>query len=283
VKPETARPDFASAQTVATDRSSGERMSPAEAAAWAEAGREITPPKVLERLASHQQFVLSNVTVLGTVLVVLGGAAATFAIRRTTAFAGDVPVVPIGALATTVAAGVAVLVALLSRRVRGQSIGGSGAMSARAYFTNEVAVRGWSLRIATSLLFLAVVLAVATAVTAGVLALVDADRPADEPRNMAALSATTGADGVVTVYLTGAVDGLENDEYLDVDVTSAGDTIVSANVYPDGGGQAELASEALVPAGSTEAQAVITVIRSTDGAVVGSPFVMSASFSAGER
>ncbi|HWJ80592.1 MAG TPA: hypothetical protein VNS55_00025 [Nocardioides sp.] len=266
--------------TATRARANGGKLSAVDAAAWVEAGREITPLTALERLTSYQQFVLGNVTVIGTLLVVAGGIGATVATSRESLYAGDFPLVPVAALVTAVVAGIAVLVALLSRRVRVQLYDVSGPRSVRDYYSNELVVRSRRLRVATTLFFAAVVLAVATAVTAGALAIADhADQPAPDPHNEAALSATFGGDGAVTVYLKGAVGDLADDEYLVVEVTSAGQTIISGNVYPDADGNADLASEARVPSGSTEADATITVMR--DGEVVGSPYLLSTTFTAG--
>ncbi|MGY2873492.1 hypothetical protein ACVW00_000682 [Marmoricola sp. URHA0025 HA25] len=245
-------------------------MSADEIAMWTKAADDLAAPQVLARIAAHDKAVVSTVGTVGTLLAGLGGVTAAISITRGTFYLHGLPVVPVGALATSLLAGLAVGVALFGSRPEFAVVNTHNLLQVKKWYAQEVDRGKTTVQIASGLFIGAAFVAAATSAVAGVLAVTNAQT---DPRNLAALSTTAGDKGAVTVHLSGAVDGLDKDEHLLVAVTGdsqarAGD-LISVEVYPDADGKATLDAEAQAPVGSTKVVAAIWVLgkgETADGA-----------------
>ena len=224
---------------------------------YEEAAKDLQPPKVLARIVEHNKFVISTVSTVGTLLAGLGGVTAAVAVTRTTYQWHDIPLVPVGALATSVLAALAVVVALFARRPRFEAFNTQNDILVKDYFDHEIARNRRTLKVSWFFFLSAAVAAAVTALVAGVLVLA---QPAD-PRNLAALTATVGDKGAVTVALGGTVDGLDDDQVVRVAVVSdaQSEPVLTTIVYPDKDGVATLAGSASAPVGGTSMTAYVEV------------------------
>jgi hypothetical protein len=239
-------------------------MSKARAKMLAESAKELTPDKNLARASEHVNFIITTVGTIGTLLAGAGTVTAAIAINRTTLYLWGVPVVPVGALLTSVLAGLSVGVALWGRRPNFTDVNPSRLDEVDAWFANEIDRKKGPVRWSARFFIWAAFTAVATSALAGLLIIID---PTERPRNLASLSTTVAEKGVVTMHLGGAVDGLDPDADLTVTVTSNAPVDEGANpaelihvdVRPDADGKVTLDSEAPALAGSTRATATLSV------------------------
>ena len=91
-------------------------ISDDEAEMLDESAQELTPIKNLARATEHTKFIITTVGTIGTLLAGAGGVTAAVALNRTTVYWQGIPVVPVGALLTSVFAGLSVGIALWGRR-----------------------------------------------------------------------------------------------------------------------------------------------------------------------
>jgi len=242
-------------------------MSADEIARWTKAAEDLATPQVLARIAAHDKAVVSTVGTVGTLLAGLGGVTAAISITRTTFYAHGIPVIPVGALLTSVLASAAVAVALFGSRPEFAVLNTNNLLKVKEWYEAEVARGKTTVQIASVLFISAAFVAAATSALAGILAITNAQT---DPRNLATVSTTFGDKGAVTVHLSGAVDGLDKDEHLVIavtgnaqDATAAGD-LISVEAYPDENGKATLDAEAQASIGSTQVTAAIWVLGKGD-------------------
>ncbi|WP_166133929.1 helicase associated domain-containing protein [Nocardioides ochotonae] len=236
-----------------------EPMSKARAQMLRESAKELTPEKNLDRANEHTKFVITTVGTIGTLLAGAGGVTAAIAIGRSTLDLCGIPVVPVGALVTSILAGVSVGVALWGRRPNFTDVNPSRLEDVEAWFGTEIDRKKspvtWSARIFIWSAFAAAI----TSAIAGILVITSAT-----PRNNASLSTTVGDKGAVAIELGGAVDGVDEDGKVTVSVTTnaprkgdAPQELISVEVYPDVDGKATLSGKTIAPPGSTSATAHI--------------------------
>lgn len=257
-------------------------MSADEVEMWTKAAEDIKTPQVLARIGDHNKAIVSTVATVGTLLAGLGGVTAGISITRTTFYFHGAPVIPVGALATSVLAGTAVAVALFGRRPAFAVLNTNNLFAVKDWYVKEVDRGKRAVQVASGLLIVSAFVAAITSLVAGVLAVANAQT---DPRNLATLSATSGEGSAVTVQLAGAVDGLDEDEYLVVAVSSnapagtADGNLISGMIYPDGGGKATLNSSAQAPVGSTQVTATIKVLCKGEAAGTASAdYTLTASY-----
>lgn len=250
-----------------------EEMSDDEQAMWEEIGKDLQPNKVLDRLVAHQKSITSNLTTVSSLLAGFGGISAGVAINRDTWYLAGIPVIPVMALATSVLAGTAILLALRARSPRFGTANPQDAYSVRDYVSWEIDQNQQSLTTASKVFFAAAATATATAAVAGIVAVFDpTNDPTAGPRNLASLSATLGDKDAVTIHLGGSIENLRDDDQVSVTVTSVGTrgddtdvdiTLIDLDVYPDADGTVTFDHDGTAPINSAEATATITIKQST--------------------
>lgn len=243
---------------------------------WEEAAQDLQPPKVLAKIYEHQKFVVSTVSTVGTLLAGLGGVTAAITITRTTTYWNGVPVVPACALLVSFLAGLAVVVSLVARRPRFDTVNTNNMSDVRTYILGEIDRNKNTLKVSSGLLLAAAIAAVVTSLGAGISTIAE-----DEgPRNQTSLSAAAGKGGAVTITLAGAVDRLYKDQFLSVQISSPSTDghLADLTVHPDAAGKATLSAAVQAPAASTTVNAVITV-RNSAGQQ-GASYTLSATFAA---
>jgi hypothetical protein len=263
-------------------------MSEDEVARWTKAAEDISTPQVLARIADHNKAVVRTVAIVGTLLAGLGGVAAAISFTWTTFYWQEIPVVPVGALTTSVLAGIAVAIALFGSRPQFALLSTDDLMDVKDWYVQEANRGKWAVRIASCFFIAAALVAATTSAVAGGLAI---SRAPTDPRNLAGLSATYGRNSAVEVHLSGSVDGLDQDEHLQVAVISNapegtvdGD-LIGVEVYPDETGKATLDSVARAPVYSTQVTASIwvlgkgeTVENTTQPPTSGRDFTLTATY-----
>ncbi len=246
-------------------------ISDDEAEMLDESAQELTPIKNLARATEHTKFIITTVGTIGTLLAGAGGVTAAVALNRTTVYWQGIPVVPVGALLTSVFAGLSVGIALWGRRPSFTVGNAQRLEDVKAWFEAEIGRKKRPIRWSSRMFMAAAFSAVATSAVAGLLVITN---PVERPRNLASFSTTVAGKGEVTIHLSGAVDGLENDATLIVTVTSNApgqdeasqpDQFIHLEVRPDADGKAALDSEAQAPVGSTQVTATLRVIGGDDG------------------
>lgn len=228
-----------------------------------EAAKDLTPDKVLVRIAESDKAIISTVGTIGTLLAGFGGVAAAISVTRSTVLLGDVPIIPVGALATSVLASIAVAVALVGSRPVFEKINPNNLLVVKKWLESQVSRGRRTVRIASRFFIAAALTAVVTSTLAGWLAIRDAQT---DPRSLAALEASVGDKGAVKVQLSGAVDGLDESEHLSVIVVSRPTSadaapLITIEVYPDGDGKVALDADAVAPTGSTQVIAKVWVVK----------------------
>jgi hypothetical protein len=266
-------------------------MSDDEHQMWEEAAKDLTPPKTLSRMLTQQEFIVDNVSKVGTLLAGVSGITAAITITRTTWYWHGIPVIPVCTLITTALAGLAVLLSLIARRPAFEFVNINDAYDIRRYFQSATA-SGKRMLTTSWVIFLAAILsAVATAVAAGIGAITEPPLdPTDGPRNEASLSATAGEKGAVTVKVGGSITNIPDDQFITIKVTSNPQrkpgqskerrvvTLISTKAYPNGEGTAAIDLEASVPIGGSRAKAIIEV-RKVLGRSVVETFPFTTAFS----
>lgn len=223
------------------------------------AAEELKPPKVLARILEHNKFVISTISIVGTLLTGLGAVTASVAVDDATFVWKGIPVVPVGAFVTAILASIAVLVALVARRPNFDVLNSNDLFDVRDYIEGQIPPAKRALKLAWFFFITSAVLATLTAIAAGVLVLIDDE----EPRNLASLTTSVGAEGAVTAELAGSVDGLDEDQVVRVALVSDAepdDPILTTIVYPDEDGVAALKGSASVPVGGSSVTAYVDVL-----------------------
>lgn len=242
-------------------------LSPDEIPIWRDAAKTLTPIKTLEKISEHNKFILSTVTTIGTVLTGFGAVTATVAVSRNTYTINGFPVVPAGALLTSALASLAVAVALFGRRLEFRKVNSNNLVAVKKFYTDQVNRSKGPIKWASKFFTAAAFAAAATAIVAGVLVV---SHPSN-PRSLASMSASVGADGAVSIKVSGTVDGLGNDYVVSVKVfvgdnaeTEDDPPLIDLTISPDKDGVATISGETKAPAGSSEATAVIAVTDTAD-------------------
>lgn len=244
-------------------------MSDDEHAMWEEAGEDLTPPKTLSRVIASQEFVVDNITKVGTLLAGVSGITAAVAIDRTTWFVSGIPVIPLGALLTTLLAGTAVLLSFIARRPKFSYVNINDAYDVRAYYDSVTTAGKRMLGASWTAFLLAVIAALVTAVLAAIAAIADPPNdPTDGPRNQTSFGATVGDKGAVTLKVGGAISNIPEGRKVAVEVVAAGEAnkeaggaLISTVLYPDDSGKVTLDLEGQAPASTSEAKATIVVTK----------------------
>lgn len=240
-------------------------ISDDEAEILDESAQELTPIKNLARANEHTKFIITTIGTIGTLLAGAGGVTAAIAINRTTLYWQGVPVVPVGALLTSVFAGLSVGIALWGRRPSFRTGNSQRLEDVKQWFEDEIARKKTPIRWSSRMFIAAAFTAVATSAFAGVLVIAN---PVERPRNLASFHTTVADKGVVTMHLGGAVDGLDEDAILKVLATANApipdngeqpDELIYADVRPDADGKVALEAEAPAPVGSTQASVTVRV------------------------
>ncbi len=266
-------------------------MSDDEHRMWEEAAQSLTPPHTLDRILTQQQFIVDNVTKVGTLLAGVSGITAAITITRTTWYWNGIPVIPAGTLITTGLAGLAVLMSLVARRPRFRFLNINDAYDVRAYYLSATVNGKRMLTVSWSVFLVAVLCAVATAVTAAAAAILDPpDDPGDGPNNRASFAAEAGEKGAVSVSLGGSITQIPEGYHAVVRVTAdpqrpAGPRaagrknarIIGLVVHPDTEGTVELKVAAQVPSTSTHATARIVLVN-PEGSRLGSGYTLRVGF-----
>lgn len=258
-------------------------MSDDEHAMWEAAGEDLTPPKTLSRVIAGQEFVVDNITKVGTLLAGVSGVTAAVVIDRSTWFVSGVPVIPVGALVTTLLSGTAVLLSFVARRPKFSYVNINDAYDVRAYYDSVTTAGKRMLGASWMAFFLAVTAALVTAVLAAVAAIADPPNdPTDGPQNQTSFGATVGDKGAVTLHMGGAISNIPEGRKVAVEVVATGGVsndargaLISTIVYPDDTGKVTLDLEAQAPASTSEATATITV---TKGSIREQEYTLRADF-----
>ena len=111
-------------------------MSDDEHEMWEKAGEDLTPPKTLSRIVAQQEFVVDNITKVGTILAGVSGITAAITITRATWYYNGVPLIPVLTLITTCLAALAVLLSFAARRPAFRLVNINDAYDIRRYFVS---------------------------------------------------------------------------------------------------------------------------------------------------